>query len=124
MSYKEFMQRYEDATNSHSFEEVEKLITDDAVFWFTSSSHKGKAEIRSYFENTWNTIQEEVYTISDVEWIAADEKTAVCIYRYNWRGIYKGEIVEGEGKGTNVCVNIDGSWKVRHEHLTPLPMNG
>lgn len=118
MDYKAIIKEYERATNSHNFDNVEKLLTDDAVYWFAKNSYQGLKEIRSYFENSWNTIKEEVYTISDVVWISESDTSAACIYRYRWKGLHNGKMVEGSGRGTNVLRKENGVWKIVHEHLS------
>jgi ketosteroid isomerase-like protein len=119
MSYQEALQHYIAVTNSHDFNQVEPIVHPEAIYWFTEKSHEGVAAIRSYFEGTWDLIKDEVYTIDDVSWIATDEKVATCLYNYNWSGLYNGTFVKGSGRATNIFVNIDGVWKIIHEHLSP-----
>jgi hypothetical protein len=40
-----FMTAYEHAANSHDVEQVLPLIADDATYWFTDGSYRGREEI-------------------------------------------------------------------------------
>lgn len=120
MDVKAVLERYIEATNSHDFKNVAKYVSSSAIYWFTKNEYKTLAEIQGYFENTWNLIKDEVYSISNINWIAIDENTATCLYDYNWQGYYNGELVGGNGKATNVFIKIDNAWKLIHEHLSPL----
>jgi len=113
-----FLKDYEIKTNSHDFTLLRPLIADDAVYWFTDGSFVGIAMIRDAITTTFNTIQHEVYSIKDVEWIVNEETTAVCRYRFEWSGIVDGNEKHGEGRGTNVMVKRDGAWRMLHEHLS------
>lgn len=121
MGYEQLLKAYENATNTHCFDEVSKLVTDDMTWVCMQHYYKGKEEGRRYFEGTWAVVRDEVYTIENVEWIAVSDTVAVCQYQYRWRGTVDGEVKEGRGRGTNVCVKMGEEWKMAHEHLTPLP---
>ncbi|HET7579915.1 MAG TPA: nuclear transport factor 2 family protein [Bacillales bacterium] len=116
----EVLKKYEEATNSHVFENVSELIAEDAVYYFSDKTVKGKESLKQYFEETFDTIRDEVYTIRDVNWIALSETVAVCIYRFHWEGNIEGHPREGNGRGTNVFHRFDQGWKVVHEHLSTL----
>ncbi|HYK71865.1 MAG TPA: nuclear transport factor 2 family protein [Pseudoneobacillus sp.] len=111
---------YIHATNSHKFEHVAKLLSNHAVYMFTNKSWIGKDQIQTYFEGSWKAIEDEVYTIEDITWLASNENSAICIFVYQWKGYINGESKEGTGQGTNVFVNENGEWKLIHEHLSPL----
>lgn len=113
-----FIQLYEDATNSHDFDQVERLLTEDAQYFFSDGTYQGLAEIRAVFERNWETIKEEVYRIRDVNWMAVSESVAVCTYIFQWQGYFHGELKSGEGRGTNVLVKHNGQWLINHEHLS------
>lgn len=114
----EALKEYEKATNSHLFENVSDLIHEDAIYYFSDQTVRGHVELKAYFEKTWNTIQEEVYTIRDMNWIALDEAVAVCVYQFHWEGIIGGNLQEGSGRGTNVFKRSNQVWQVVHEHLS------
>lgn len=113
-----FLRRYEQATNSHDLQRVLPLIAEDAVYWFSDGSHRGRAEIAGAIERTFATIRDETYEISDVEWVALTPGHAVCRYRFSWTGVVDGQARSGAGRGTNVLVRRDGGWLVLHEHLS------
>lgn len=120
MDYRDALAQYIAATNTHDFANVQQLLDPAAVYWFTDKTCVSLEEIKNYFEQAWQTIQEEVYSAVDVTWIAAGEDVAVCTYTYKWEGCYKGEHREGCGRATNVFKRADGEWKLVHEHLSPL----
>ena len=51
-SLNEFMKKYENAVNSRDFNNVQKLVSEDAFFWFTDGTFTGIDSIRSAFEKT------------------------------------------------------------------------
>lgn len=113
-----FLKAYEKAANSRDFNDVAPFIADDAVFWFTNGEFKGKFAIRQAFEDTYASIQNETYTISDVEWVAVDHHMAVCIYKFKSDGLVNGKHQIYKGKGSNTLKRIDDSWYIVHEHLS------
>jgi ADP-ribose pyrophosphatase YjhB (NUDIX family) len=119
-----FMAGYERAANSHDVQQVLPLIADDAVYWFTDGSYRGREEIAGALERTFATIQDEVYEIRELEWLAMTDEFAACRYRFFWRGVVDGQPSSGRGRGTNVLVKQDGSWRVRHEHLSGGDISG
>ncbi|WP_460515858.1 YybH family protein [Flindersiella endophytica] len=116
-----FLRRYEAATNTHDFERIAPLICADATYVFSEDSlnpNRGIEEIRAAIEQTFATIQDEVYEISDVEWVAVSAELAVCTYRFSWQGRIDGEPASGQGRGTNVITRRDGDWRMLYEHLS------
>lgn len=119
MGYEEALRTYIEATNTHQFDEVSKLLAPNAIYWFTGTSCTTLDEIRTYFENAWDTVKEEVYRAENVHWIAIDERQAVCTYAYHWEGYVRGYFASGQGRATNVFVkDQEGAWKLIHEHLS------
>jgi len=118
MTYQTALTQYIEATNTHNFDNVEKLLHENVVYWFTNTSCTTLEEIRVFFENAWDTIKEEVYSAKDVQWIAVDEHTATCLYTFHYEGYMKGEFISGSGRATNVFVKDGGEWKLIHEHLS------
>jgi len=116
-----FLAEYIQRTNTHRFDEVAPLVDEDALFWFSSGSYRGLAVIRAAFEKTWATIQNEVYAVEDVEWLAMDEASAACVYTFRWRGDIDGVAREGSGRGTSVLRKAGHEWRVIHEHLSARP---
>jgi ketosteroid isomerase-like protein len=113
-----FMAAYERAANSHDVEQVLPLIADHATYWFTDGSYRGREEIAGALERTFAAIQDEVYEITELEWVALTNELAACRYRFCWRGVVDGEPRTGRGRGTNVLAKRDGAWQVQHEHLS------
>jgi ketosteroid isomerase-like protein len=113
-----FMAAYEQATNSHDLGRVMPMIAADATYWFTDGSFRGRAEIEAAIGQTFAVIQDEVYEISDLEWVVLTAEQAVCRYRFSWRGAVGGQPRSGHGRGTNVLVMRDGAWQMQHEHLS------
>jgi 8-oxo-dGTP pyrophosphatase MutT (NUDIX family) len=113
-----FMAEYGRAANGHDVEQVLTLIADDATYWFTDGSYRGREEVAGALERTFATIQNEVYEIRELEWVTLADEQAACRYRFFWRGVVDGQPSSGQGRGTNVLVKRDGAWQVRHEHLS------
>jgi RimJ/RimL family protein N-acetyltransferase len=115
-----FMRAYERATNSHDVARVVPLIAEDATYWFTDGSYHGREAVARAIGTTFASIRDEVYQISELEWIACTHEQAVCRYRFAWTGMVTGQSRTGEGRGTNVLVRRDGGWQMLHEHLSAL----
>lgn len=113
-----FMARYKLANNSHDIDRVLPMIAPDATYWFTDGSYRGLEEIKSAIERTFAAIREEVYEISDLEWVVVTGKHAVCTYNFSWTGMVDGRRHSGHGRGTNVIMKRSGVWQMQHEHLS------
>jgi ketosteroid isomerase-like protein len=112
------MKDYEARINQHDFDLLLPLIAEDAVFWFTDGSHVGLEAARRAFEEAWSTVENEVYNLSDVRWLALGDSAASCVYSFYWKGMVSDEPVWGEGRGTTVLRRDDEGWKIVHEHLS------
>ncbi len=113
-----FLKNYERANNSHIWAHVAPMIAPEATYWFTDGSYRGREEIQSAVETTFNRIQDEVYEIHDVSWPVVNETTAVCTYSFSWKGTVDGIRQSGHGRGTNVLQYNNGHWLIVHEHLS------
>jgi ADP-ribose pyrophosphatase YjhB (NUDIX family) len=113
-----FMAEYERAANSHDVQRVLPLIADDASYWFTDGSYRGREEIAGALERTFAAIHDEVYEVREVEWVALTAEVAICRYRFCWRGVVDGQPSSGLGRGTNALVKRIGGWRIQHEHLS------
>lgn len=113
-----FLEAYEEAANSRDFSKVAPFIAGDATFWFTNGQFSGKQEIKKAFEDTWQNIQDETYTISDIKWSAATYWAAACTYSFKSDGITNGERQVYEGHGTSIIRRMAGRWRIVHEHLS------
>jgi len=114
----EFLKEYATRTNSHDFSILQPLISDNATYWFTDGSYSGIKEIEQAITRTFNKIENEVYSIKNVQWIINTDNIAVCRYEFEWKGIVEGEEKSGNGRGTNVIVANNGKWQILHEHLS------
>lgn len=118
MGYRKALHTYIEATNTHKFSNVKKVLHPEAVYFFTDATCRGYEEIGAYFNQTWNLIKEEVYSAAEVEWIAVSTKMATCTYTYIYEGYYEGKFISGKGRATNVFLVADNEWKLVHEHLS------
>ncbi len=118
MDVKESLQAYIDATNTHNFEQVKKLLNVNAIYMFSDQTCTNIDDIQRYFERAWTIIEQEIYTISNVEWLYIHDSSATCIYTYHYEGYKLGQFVKGSGRATNVFVKENGTWKLIHEHLS------
>ena len=74
----QFLEAYEQASNTCNFDNVAPLIADNALYRFTNGAFRGKTAIRKAFEETWANMQNETYTITDIEWIGISDDLA-CV---------------------------------------------
>jgi ketosteroid isomerase-like protein len=116
--FTEFIRTYERATNSHDITQLIPLIAPGAVYWFSDGSHHGREAVLTAIAETFATIRDEIYQISDLEWITYSDQHAVCRYRFAWTGTVDGQVRSGNGRGTNVLTNNAGTWQMLHEHLS------
>ncbi len=121
MSARDVFETYKVEINHHSFDRLIPLISSECKFWFSSGSYVGLEETCRAFEKTWGMIKEEVYTISETQWLAESERAAVCVYTYHWSGFIDGQKREGKCRGTSCFRNESGEWKIVHEHLSAFP---
>ncbi|MGH3248935.1 MAG: nuclear transport factor 2 family protein [Trebonia sp.] len=77
----------------------------------------GKENVREAFQ-TWQHIQDETYTITEIQWIATNYWVSACTYKFKSDGTVDGKRQVCEGKGTNVLRRIHGSWRITHAHLS------
>lgn len=117
----ELLKEYEKRLSAQNFEEVRPLIHVDAVFWFNDGSFHGMDAIEGAFLKTFDLIKEETYWLTDIEWILSSDEAACCHYQFNWEGIIESTPAAGNGRGTTVMKNFDGTWKIVHEHLSRMP---
>ena len=113
-----FMRQYEQATNRHDVDQVAPLIAQDATYWFTDGSYHGIDAIKAALEHTFTTILDETYKIDQMEWAAVTEDLGVCRYHFHWTGTIDGAPASGHGRGTNLVIKRNGTWKMLHEHLS------
>ncbi|WP_075972418.1 nuclear transport factor 2 family protein [Glutamicibacter halophytocola] len=112
------MREYEAANNSRVLDRVLAHISPEASYWFSDGSYYGHEEIRVALQNTFDTIQNEVYSIHDLAWVTVKSDIAVCRYHFSWIGLINGQPRSGTGRGTNVLVRHKSGWLIEHEQLT------
>jgi len=116
--YDQLLKDYEKANNSHDWTQVEPFVHPDASYFFTDGTFIGIEAVKQAVTDTFAHIQDETYSVSDIEWVVSDEYVAVCRYSFHWKGIVDGNETEGSGRGTNVWKKTDGKWQIIHEHLS------
>ena len=114
----DFMRDYERLTNRHDIQQLAPLIAEDATYWFSDGSHAGRAAVLAAIGETFETIQDEMYSIANLEVVAEEPNLSVVRYRFQWSGTVGGSPRSGEGRGTNVIVRRGGRWLMLHEHLS------
>ena len=121
MNHAAALANYAEKLNTHSWEQIAPLVTEDAVFVFTEGTFVGKAAAKAAFEKTFNLIKDEHYSLHDVSWTAVTEGMAACHYEFRWKGLIDGQEAAGGGRGTTILLMVDGKWLIAHEHLGPYP---
>lgn len=114
-----FMHAYAQALAAQDWAKVEPLIHEEACVQFSEGTYVGKTSVKTAFERTFQLIKDEVYSISDVQWLERSDTLAVCIYTFSWSGIIDGKPERGSGRGTSVLKNTHGQWQLLVEHLGP-----
>ncbi len=120
MQAQQFITDYAAALATQQWPNVAPLIHSDACVTFTNGSvHKGIKAIEDAYTRNFSLIKNEEYAITEVNWIKADDATAVYTFRFKWTGIINGQPASGAGRGTAVIVKHDGRWQLLAEHLSP-----
>ena len=116
-------ERYRQLINTHDFERLaQTVIAPDALFVFTEKTHRGLSEVRAAFEQTWSVLPNEVYAMTDAQWLARDSSSALVVFRYSYRGTTKnGQVLSGGGHGTNLYKHTPAGWRLAYEHLSHDP---
>lgn len=116
-------ERYRELINTHDFDRLaEEVVADDALFVFTDKVHRGMDEVRAAFNRTWSVLPDEVYTMTDAEWLTRDRDSAVVVFRYSYKGTLKnGQTLSGGGHGTNLYKRTPAGWRLAYEHLSHDP---
>lgn len=115
------LSEYLKTTNTHDFDQVEKILTPGTVYFFGDATCVGLTEVRAYFESTWAAIPDERYWAEDTSWVADGADAAVAVYTYRWSGTLDGTPRSGAGRATNVFTRTGQGWRLTHEHLSGLP---
>lgn len=111
------------ATNTHDFDNVAEMLSEDVTYFFNDATLVGRDSVRGYFESTWELIHEERYWAEDVRWLIESDNSALVVYRYCWSGTIDGQWSTGSGRATNAFArDVDGRWLLVHEHLSQEPV--
>ncbi|MEL6413393.1 MAG: nuclear transport factor 2 family protein [Pseudomonadota bacterium] len=122
MSPNEFVRDYERALATQTWEAVRPLIHQNATVTFSNGAvHKGKTTVRIAYENNFEKIKNETYTISNVHWVLETENSATYTFDFQWVGLINGKAASGAGRGTAVLVRMQDKWQLIAEHLGPCP---
>ncbi len=121
MDHRTLMKDYERGLGEHSWDAVQDMIHEDAVFIFSEGTFRGKQEIAQAFKKTFATIQNEQYSTRDLCWLLVSETVAVCVFEFYWTGVIHGQETSGGGRGTSILRKTQYGWKIILEHLGPLP---
>jgi len=95
--------------NAKDLEGTLELSADVAVyFWSNGSAMFGKTAIAQALQQNFETTRTDTYETREVTWLVATNDTAVCIFRFQWRGEIDGKAAAGRGRGASVLKLIDG----------------
>lgn len=121
MNHTTALSAYVEALNTHSWERIAPHVAADAVFIFTEDTFIGHAAAKAAFEKTFKLIENEVFSLHNIQWTAITSEVASCYYEFRWKGLISGQESSGGGRGTSILRKVDGRWLVAHEHLGPYP---
>lgn len=112
---------YRGLINAHDFNLLEqRVIASDAIFVFSDRRDAGIAAVRAGFERTWSILPDEVYEMTDPEWLIDGADAAACAFRYTYRGtMADGRRLSGGGQGVNLMRRTPAGWRLAYEQLTP-----
>jgi len=118
MKAEEFISAYASALATQLWKEVKPLVSLNAIVTFSNGSvHQGIDAIKVAFENNFEKIKSEKYSIENVVWLKKDENYAVYIFEFHWQGLINGNSVSGSGVGTSVIIKEGEKWQLLTEHL-------
>lgn len=119
MTPEQTLKAYLLAANSHDLTGMLEHISDEAIYLFSNESHHiGKNAVKEAIEQNFKTIQNESYSINNLQWLVSSAEFTVCVYEFHWTGEIQGQKVSGSGRGTSVMRLEKDSWKIVHEHLS------
>ncbi|MBX7210368.1 MAG: nuclear transport factor 2 family protein [Verrucomicrobiaceae bacterium] len=121
MNHTTALSAYVEALNTHSWDRIAPHVAEDAVFIFTEATFTGHADAKAAFEKTFKLIENEVFSLHDIQWTVVTAEVASCHYEFRWKGLISGQEAAGGGRGTSILRKVDGRWLVAHEHLGPYP---
>jgi ketosteroid isomerase-like protein len=115
----EFLNEYVSTSAGHGMDHLLSMIAEEAVYWFSDGTqYVGQKAVEAAIHLNFESIKDETYAISEVKWLLKTKEAAVCIFKFTWSGIVRGESASGEGRGTAVLKHDGDSWQMIHEHLS------
>lgn len=107
------------AINEHCFDALEtNVFHPDIVCRFDADIFKGLASVRSAFESAWARIPDEIYRMTDHNWLLECEALAVVAFRYSYSGhSQSGQVEMGGGTGINCFTLTAEGWRLIFEDL-------
>lgn len=111
---------YRQLINTHDFDVLEEQVLDSSITCvFSNAVHRGLAAVRIEFEQAWRELPDEVYHMTDPEWIYEGPEAALAIFRYQFEGTgLDGQTIRGSGCGTHVFRQTSRGWRLVYEHLS------
>jgi ketosteroid isomerase-like protein len=114
-----FLEAYQRALSTQDWEAVAPLVHQDCTVVFSSGTFVGFDEVESAFRRNFELIDDERYTISNLQWLDRSVDRAVALYDFVWEGLIGGAPASGGGRGTAVLARGEGGWQLLVEHLGP-----
>ena len=112
----EHFEEYMNSINTRDFSQVAKLLHKNATFCYSGQKKTELEKVKVFHENFWDCIKDSKWWATDIAIIHQDDTCQVYTYQYNYSGKMDGEIVEGNGRSTDVFVKNNGQWELLHEH--------
>ncbi|MCL1992365.1 MAG: nuclear transport factor 2 family protein [Spirochaetes bacterium] len=109
-------EKYMDSINTRDFSQVAKLLCKNATFCYSGQKKTDLEKVKAFHENFWDVVKDSKWWATDIAIVLDSEKCQVYTYQYNYSGKVDGELVEGNGRSTDVFVKNNGQWELLHEH--------
>jgi ketosteroid isomerase-like protein len=120
MTPDDFISKYQAALRSQDWLAVEPLLHGRVCVTFSNGAvHRGVDAVGAAFKKNFSVIEGEDYRMSDLSWTYRTDDLAVCVFRFDWSGLIRGELASGSGRGTHVLVRDGDRWLLVVEHLGP-----
>jgi ketosteroid isomerase-like protein len=116
---REFLRDYDAALRARDLEALDGLIAEDAIFFFSNeTSHVGKEAVLTAMHANFDAIANESYAMTNVVWLETSDRSALCVYDFEWTGEIGGASASGRGRGTTALRREGEKWRIVHEHLS------
>lgn len=114
----DYFNKYEKESNSHSFDNLEKMIHKNAVYRFNDGDFIGIKAIKKAFTNTWKKLNNDTYRIQNLKVVHISKDSFSVYYNFKWRTTVDGVKKSGSGRGTNIVTYENGRLQTIYEHLS------